>query len=102
MAHDEARRKLCLGGAFLDYVLADAAGVGGGAGGGGGAVLDMTHTFTPVAERGKGLGARLVRAGLALAAERGLRVRPSCSFVAALLAKGEQGWRVREGLWERT
>lgn len=45
----------------------------------------FTHTFVPEALRGRGAAAVLVRAGLDWAAEQGLRVQASCSYVARYL-----------------
>ena len=45
------------------------------------------HTVVPESHGGKGLGTALVRAGLAAARQRNLRVIPVCPFVAAYLKK---------------
>lgn len=45
------------------------------------------HTVVPDAHEGKGLGTALIKAGLAAARERGLRVIPICPFFAAYLKK---------------
>jgi predicted GNAT family acetyltransferase len=47
-----------------------------------GGVLDLTHTFVPPQHRGKGLAAVLCDAAFKHAAESGLRVRPSCTYVS--------------------
>jgi predicted GNAT family acetyltransferase len=47
--------------------------------------ITFTHTLVPQALRGRGLGTRLVEAGLALARERGLKVIPVCPFFVAYL-----------------
>jgi predicted GNAT family acetyltransferase len=47
-----------------------------------GDVLDNTHTYTPPALRGRELAARLTEAAFAFARDNGLRVVPTCSFVA--------------------
>lgn len=44
-------------------------------------VLDLYSTWVPPAERGRHIAERLVRAALAYARERGLRVVPSCWYV---------------------
>ncbi|MCS6801886.1 MAG: GNAT family N-acetyltransferase [Chloroflexota bacterium] len=49
-------------------------------------VLDFVSTFTPPAERGKGVAARLVAAAVAYARERGLRVVASCWYARDWLA----------------
>ena len=45
------------------------------------------HTVTPAAFAGKGVGGALVKHGLAYARERGLRVKPTCSFFAGYISK---------------
>ena len=47
----------------------------------------FTHTEVPPAHEGQGLGSLLIRAGLASARERGLRVIPICPFFAAYIKK---------------
>jgi len=47
-----------------------------------GDVLDITHTYTPPALRGRELAARLTEAAFAFARENGLRVMPTCSYTA--------------------
>jgi uncharacterized protein len=42
----------------------------------------FTHTEVPKAHEGKGIGSRLIRAGLAAARDRGLKVIPVCPFFA--------------------
>lgn len=49
--------------------------------------LDFGHTFVPPAVRGSGAGGKIVKAALDYAVEHGLRVRPSCSFVAAFIRR---------------
>lgn len=46
-------------------------------------VMWMTHTSVPDALRGQGVAARLVEAALAHARAQGLKVHPSCSYVAS-------------------
>ena len=43
------------------------------------------HTVVPEGHGGQGLGTALIRAGLAAARERGLKVIPICPFFAAYL-----------------
>ena len=50
-------------------------------------VMTMPHTVVDPAYGGRGLGTELVRVTLEEARERGLRVRPLCSFVAAYIRK---------------
>src|SRR5579883_480506 len=45
--------------------------------------LTFTHTLVPAELRGQGLGSTLIRAGLALARTRGLKVVPVCPFFQA-------------------
>jgi uncharacterized protein len=65
----------------------------------------FTHTEVPEAHGGKGLGTALIRAGLAAARERGLKVIPICPFFAAYMERHEevqdlldQTWRTKFGL----
>jgi predicted GNAT family acetyltransferase len=46
-----------------------------------------THTEVPSALEGKGIGSRLVRAGLDWARAEGLRVVPVCDFVAGYIER---------------
>lgn len=56
--------------AYLAYEMLDAA------------TMEATRTFTPRTSRGRGVAARLVRAALDHARERGWRVVPTCWYVA--------------------
>jgi uncharacterized protein len=47
----------------------------------------FTHTEVPPADEGKGIGARLVRAALDDARQRGFKIVPACSFVAAFIRR---------------
>ena len=47
----------------------------------------FTHTEVPKALGGRGIGSALVKAGLAAARERGLKVMPVCPFFAAYFGK---------------
>lgn len=47
----------------------------------------FTHTLTPPALRGRGVGARLAHAALTDAKARGLKIVPACSFIADYLVK---------------
>jgi predicted GNAT family acetyltransferase len=51
------------------------------------------HTVVPESHGGQGLGTALIKAGLAAARERGLKVIPTCPFFRAYLKKHpeEQG-----------
>ncbi len=52
-----------------------------------GALLVLHHTEVPPSLQGRGVAAELVAAALAWAREQGLRVRPSCSYVAAYMRR---------------
>lgn len=52
-----------------------------------GDVMWMTHTGVPQAVGGRGIAAELVRVALAHAAEKGWRVEPACSYVAAYMKR---------------
>ena len=47
----------------------------------------FVHTFVPPALRGRGIAEQLVSSGLGWARGQGLRVLPSCSYVAAYMAR---------------
>ena len=49
--------------------------------------ITFTHTVVPQALEGRGVGSALVRAALAAARERGLKVVPRCSFVAGYMRR---------------
>ena len=55
-----------------------------------GDLLVLNHTEVPAALQGHGLAALLVAAALAWAREQGLRVRPSCSYVATDMRRHPQ------------
>ena len=50
-------------------------------------VMFMTHTEVAPELEGQGIAAALVRAALAHARERGLQVRPLCSYVQAYMRR---------------
>ena len=52
-----------------------------------GAVITFTHTEVPPALQGGGIASALVRGALLAARERGLRVKATCSYVAAFLKR---------------
>ena len=60
--------------AFAEYQLA-------------GDTITFPHTVVPDAFGGKGVGGKLVQAGLAYAKENKLWVKPTCSFFHAYIAK---------------
>lgn len=49
--------------------------------------IAFTHTTVPRALEGRGVGSALVATALASARERGLKVVPLCSFVAAYMKR---------------
>jgi predicted GNAT family acetyltransferase len=55
-------------------------------------VVELTSTYTPPALRGRGIAARLVRAALQWADREGLRVVPTCWFVAEYVERDPQ-WK---------
>jgi hypothetical protein len=50
-------------------------------------VLDLQHTLVPHASRGAGVAAALVRAAVDHARAEGVRLVPTCPYVAAWLAR---------------
>ena len=50
-------------------------------------VLELVHTEVPEALSGQGVGSRLVKGTLELLRARGVKVVPSCSFVAAYIRR---------------
>jgi hypothetical protein len=50
-------------------------------------VMDLYHTESPPALAGRGVASRLIHAALLSARAQGLRVRPTCAFVAAFLKR---------------
>jgi uncharacterized protein len=52
-----------------------------------GDVIDMHHTEVDPSQQGRGLGGRLVRGALDDARARGLRVVPTCPFVATWIER---------------
>ena len=52
-----------------------------------GPVMTMHHTYVPPALEGRGIAAALVAAALAHARAAGLRVRPTCSYVARYMRR---------------
>ncbi len=76
--HDEPSRRFVLRVdghlAHADYVLEDGR-------------MICTHTFVPPELRGRRIAEQLVRAALAEARQRGWRVVPACSYVAAFVQR---------------
>ena len=52
-----------------------------------GDVLDVQHTWTPPALRGRAVAARLTDAAFAYARAEGLRIVPTCSYTRTYLAR---------------
>lgn len=52
-----------------------------------GRVMTLHHTFVPTALRGRGVAAALVQEALAHARAQGLKVEPSCSYVASYMRR---------------
>ncbi|MDJ0447701.1 GNAT family N-acetyltransferase [Methylocystis sp. JR02] len=50
-------------------------------------VMTFTHTETPPARQGRGAASKLIHGALLAARARGLKVRATCSFVVAYLAR---------------
>lgn len=61
----------------------------------------FTHTEVPKAHEGKGLGGALIRAGLAAARERGLKVIPICPFFAAYMQRHAEFHDLLDDVWRR-
>lgn len=49
--------------------------------------MDLTHTIVPKAIGGRGIAADLVKFALEYAKERGLKIKPTCSYVKAELER---------------
>ena len=78
VTHDEKRRRFELeqDGAtgFLTYVVRDG-------------TIVFTHTVVPPELEGRGIGGRIVAAGLEHARSAGLKVVPQCSFVRGYIER---------------
>jgi uncharacterized protein len=84
LSHEPARRRFVAGLDGAEGVLEyRPAGEG---------VLDYYHTYVPQRLRGRGIASRLVAFALEHAREQGLRIVPSCPFVAKLI-ESEEGYR---------
>jgi predicted GNAT family acetyltransferase len=59
----------------------------------------FTHTEVPEEHGGKGLGTALIRAGLAAARTRGLKVIPICPFFAAYMQKHDEVQDLLDEAW---
>lgn len=61
----------------------------------------FTHTEVPEVHGGQGLGSALIRAGLAAARERGLKVIPICPFFAVYMEKHPEVHDLLDDTWRR-
>lgn len=52
-----------------------------------GRTLDLHHTFVPDSLRGRGIAAILAKEALDYAKAQGLRVIPTCSYIATYIAR---------------
>jgi len=52
--------------------------------------INLYHTYTNPALRGKGLAAQVVRAAFEFAKENSLKVIPTCSYTQAFISKNEE------------
>lgn len=52
--------------------------------------INLYHTYTHPALRGKGLAAHVVRAAFEFAKENSLKVIPTCSYTQAFISKNEE------------
>ena len=64
-------------------------------------IIMFTHTEVPPEHEGKGIGKALIRAGLAAARERGLKVIPICPFFAAYMQKHPEVQDLLDDVWRR-
>ena len=62
----------------------------------------FTHTEVPPEHEGQGIGSALIRAGLAHARERGLKVIPICPFFAAYMKKHPEVQDLLDTGWHAT
>ena len=62
----------------------------------------FTHTEVPPEHEGQGIGSALIRAGLAAARERGLKVIPVCPFFAAYMKKHAEVQDLLDDSWRKT
>ena len=76
VSHDEGRRRFELEEegetGFLTYDLRDG-------------TIVFTHTIVPPELEGRGIGSRIVAAGLEHARDRGMKEEPQCSFVRSYI-----------------
>jgi predicted GNAT family acetyltransferase len=64
-------------------------------------IIMFTHTEVPAGHEGKGIGTALIRAGLAAARERALKVIPICPFFAAYIKRHAEEQDLLDPAWRR-
>ncbi|WP_155264306.1 GNAT family N-acetyltransferase [Sphingomonas segetis] len=64
-------------------------------------IIMFTHTEVPAGHEGQGIGTALIRAGLAAARERELRVIPICPFFAAYIKRHAEEQDLLDPAWQR-
>ncbi|HET9427620.1 MAG TPA: GNAT family N-acetyltransferase [Allosphingosinicella sp.] len=64
-------------------------------------IIMFTHTEVPSKHEGQGVGTALIRAGLAAARKRGLKVIPICPFFAAYMKAHPQEHDLLDTAWRR-
>lgn len=64
-------------------------------------MIMFTHTEVPEQHGGRGIGSALIRAGLAAARERKLKVIPICPFFAAYMKHHEDVQDLLDETWRR-
>ena len=62
-------------------------------------MIMFTHTEVPPQHEGRGIGSALIRAGLAAARERGLKVIPICPFFGAYMQKHPEVQDLLDPTW---
>jgi predicted GNAT family acetyltransferase len=62
-------------------------------------LIMFTHTEVPPEHEGKGIGTALIRAGLAAARARGLKVIPICPFFAAYIQRHAEEQDLLDAVW---
>ena len=72
--HDAKNQRFNFGQTVLEYNVSDG-------------VADMYHTFTPESERGQGRAKAVTIAAFDWARNEGLRVQPTCTYVASVMKK---------------
>jgi predicted GNAT family acetyltransferase len=82
ISHDAAKRRFeMVVDGYASYLSYEKAGEG---------VLDFQHTFVPGELRGRGIASRLVEQALNHARTHGLKVIPTCPFVADFMRRHQE------------